>query len=716
VLEASILLLLQGLCPETVRDLIEQLGSDSPAERMEAHRRLLDAGPETLPALQAAAASADAEVAARAEDLFVVVSIRCRLTPAVRQAVPDALPRILAGAPGEWARVFLQAAVQRREEVQAEDLAPLVGPALRGATDVEAAGVLRQVGIWRIPPELTHLPEAVRGRGASVRREALQALTACGGPGAVRALRAGLRDPDSEVRGDAAEGLIELEGKAAVMDLVPLLHPSTPVLQRTTAHALRKVPAPDAAEGFRAAFETLEGPHRATLIPLLLEVARSHAVPVLAGRCGDPDPEVRVGAIQALVELDGREAGTAVLGALDDAVAAVREAGARGAGKLGASPAMPGLVRILGDLEPSNRRAAAEALAALGAREEAASVADLLSDPDDSVREEACAALVAMSAVGAAGDVRRFLGSARAEVRTSALGVLGRLGDRGSAQEIAGLLRDEEAEVRAAAAKALGSTGSREAIPGLAAALGDREDAVVREALAALGTLGARSEATAVAALLVAGREGLWAEAVETLGALGAREHRAAVAEVLETGGARAVRSAVLVLEEFEAREAMPRLQTLLTHGSEEVRVEAAFALASLGSAAGVDVLLRAGKRLTGLNGIRSPEAWRRLRREPVRDPAPDEEESFLTETLGVDWDVAFWPDARGRIARAFFRCPAASPALSLEWNALEEKYGVVLEDARVRVLTHEDTLRFWKQAFGRVSAPGETVVERRRD
>lgn len=724
MLAVSLLLLLQGLPPDVVRALIERLGSDAPAERMEAERRLEDAGAGALPALREAGESPDAEVSARAGRLLRIVPVTSRVSAALRRAMPGALPRILAGEPGEWTQVFLEATERGRDGapehggLRAEDLAPLVEPALRAASDQEAVVVLARVPAWGIRSAAGVIPDAIRGRAASVRAAGLWALRECGARETLPVIRAGLFDPASEVRGAAAHALIGLEGNAAAGALVPLLHPLNPGLQRTAADALRRLPIPVTMETYRAAFRALDAPGRESLVPLLAEAGQAQAVPVLAELLSDRDADLKVSAIRALVGLEGRDAGRALVAAFDDAHPRVREAAARAAGSLAIAAAVPGLARLLGDLAAPVRRASAESLGLLGAREAAPHLAELLYDPDDSVRQEAGTALVTLEALGEAESVRRCLESTRAEVRVSALEVLSGLGDRGSLREILGLLRDAEAEPRRAAARALGELGSREAVPGLSAALRDAEDSVVREALDSLGRLGARSEAGAVAALLVPGRESLWEDAVATLGALGAREQRAAVAGALDAADARAVRAAVLVLEEFEAREELPRLRSLLAHGSAAVRVEAAFALASLGSAEGVDVLLRAGDRLSGLNGIRQPEAWRRLRRGPVRDPAPDEEDGFLEEameslSLRVEWDAALWPESRRRIARMFYRCPSSSAALALEWNALQGDYGVVLEDDRVRLLTRDDALRFWKKAFGRTSAPGETVVER---
>jgi hypothetical protein len=58
-----------------------------------------------------------------------------------------------------------------------------------------------------------------RHRNVAVRRGAIQALTRTRGPVAVRALRAGLSDPDPAVRGFSATGLGTMKAKDALADL-----------------------------------------------------------------------------------------------------------------------------------------------------------------------------------------------------------------------------------------------------------------------------------------------------------------------------------------------------------------------------------------------------------------------------------------------------------------------------------------------------------------
>ncbi len=334
------------------------------------------------------------------------------------------------------------------------------------------------------------------------------------------------------------------------------------------------------------------------------------------------------------------------------------------------------------------------------------------------VRNRVALALEAMDARHAAPEVRRYLASDREEVREQAAVALGRLRDAGSVPALAERLAGDAWAVRLAAAVALGEVGAFAAVPALSRALADPEPAVAHQALLSLERLRARTEASRIAALLSEPREALWDEAMRVLGSLEAKAEWKAVARFLESDSPLLLRRAVVTLEALDAREAVPELERLLGHPSRALRVDAAFALASLGSERGLDVLLAVDLRLIGLNGIRSPGTWKKIRRAALRDPLPGEEETFLEDalralSLEVEWDVALREEGRSRIARGFFLTPGSCAAWSLEVGVVPRGYGVVLEGDRARIMRADDARRHWKRSFGRATRPGTTVVEK---
>jgi HEAT repeat protein len=99
-----------------------------------------------------------------------------------------------------------------------------------------AAATIADLLVSGLPPDLTQsaidtladteseaasevLAAYAHDRSAAIRRSSVQALSRTRGPAAVKALRAGLSDPDPGVRGLAATGLGSMKAKDAVGDL-----------------------------------------------------------------------------------------------------------------------------------------------------------------------------------------------------------------------------------------------------------------------------------------------------------------------------------------------------------------------------------------------------------------------------------------------------------------------------------------------------------------
>lgn len=154
-----------------VYDLIEQLRSDDIAAREEAFRRLRAMGRSIKPELEEASKDADVEVAGRANQILLALSVEEMLTPALRKAMPGLADRLAVGGDHSWTEAFLEA------RVFPEDWDILAPSALRGARDgFERARVLARImerGYRSAIPEVRVL---LRSSDARDRRLAVEAL------------------------------------------------------------------------------------------------------------------------------------------------------------------------------------------------------------------------------------------------------------------------------------------------------------------------------------------------------------------------------------------------------------------------------------------------------------------------------------------------------------------------------------------------------------
>jgi HEAT repeat protein len=260
-----------------------------------------------------------------------------------------------------------------------------------------------------------------------VRRAALGALTEGVPDGTGPALAAALLDPDGTVRAAAASGLREL------VEVLP--------------------PEPELAAGLEAAAESPDPLVRAAAV----EVSRTLRLGTAAGFAAlltDPDREVRVQVVRALVSVDAVDA---LVSAAADPSREVRVAVAAGLGSIGA----PGhLAALLSDPDVLVRAAAFTALAAVGCPAPyAGAAAEALLDPAWRVREGAASALGAVTADDGTA-VRALLGvlaDPAPNVRRAAVrSLLGHLDRPGVREALSGLGEDPDADVRAYARRAAG--------------------------------------------------------------------------------------------------------------------------------------------------------------------------------------------------------------------------------------------------------------------
>jgi HEAT repeat protein len=426
------------------------------------------------------------------------------------------------------------------------DLRAPTGDLLRALAGGGTGGIAAALQELRTRPDL---PETTRrlldGGTDDEKTMALIALRGTTGPKTLPVARAGLRDPHPRVRALAVQVLGEL-GADAADDLAAALGDPDPQVVIRAVDALpdaepvpellrRLIVAPEEAQ--RTAAVELIGRHRVHTLRLdvlarlgdpstrvrakaatALRALGVAASDDLAGMLADPDPEIREGALGALLEPTDTHVVEAVVQLLTDPSARVRALALQTLERWNVRRC-GGVARLLDDPEPAVREAAVRALATLRCGDEAGRLRTLASDGgDDRLRAHAVRALIKLRelapllpgllhdpsplvralaarsvpapvAADLAADLADLLaGDPEPHVRSAAARSLGRAGRAAAEPLTAALHADPDPSVRLAAVRGLADLP--DTVPAGLAALDDTDPRVRLAAVTWLGALG----------------------------------------------------------------------------------------------------------------------------------------------------------------------------------------------------------------------------------
>ncbi|MCS6294667.1 MAG: HEAT repeat domain-containing protein [Nitrospira sp.] len=237
------------------------------------------------------------------------------------------------------------------------------------------------------------------------------------------------------------------------------------------------------------------GSHLALLFPLMLFSTLSGCyvdVPPadpesvsrrLSELLGDPDPEVRRTAAEALGKIGHQSANSTLIAALADRDPRVRATAALALGRVNDQMSGAALVEHLEDPSEAVRRASALALGEVGvSAAHEGQILQALRNSDVSTRVAASLALLSLDTVSFSTDLVAGLKDSDPQVRQGVAAVLGETGDVRSLPSLVGLLKnDADAGVRAEAAFRLGKVGDTGVLGALSAVVEKDSNPTVRE-------------------------------------------------------------------------------------------------------------------------------------------------------------------------------------------------------------------------------------------
>jgi HEAT repeat protein len=544
---------------QRIEDLIASLKTQDPATRRGANVSLCDPGVSDafVPALLAAAADADDYIRESA------IHALGRYDVTAHPLALDAILHALAHDPAEAVRAAAATMLER----QPADCVPALVDAL-----ADPSPTVREQATWALGAfrgnrrALTALKDRLHHDDhADVRSMAATELGGMKNPGLLPALLAAAGDKSPEVRACVIRALRD----CADFKKPPALHEvfiagltDSSALVRTRAAEALKYWLPSAAPALMRALRDPHAPVRQEAVEALGSLRLPATIKTIAERLfDDEDEETRSQAASALGHMRHERATAHLVKAFGNTAEArsVRWSILWALGDSDDQQAVPVLCAALADPDAEFRERAAGSLGRL-------------------YWEEGTDTMLPLQALCAA------LRDAEADVRRSACQALGRLRDARAAPFLAEALRDRDANVRAEALEALGEFEGEDHQPAILACLRDPDPRVSRTAAGSLRfPAGAQTPPEVLACL---GSPKVHPHIKGRLAQALARHQDPAVVphliEALAVEDAAARASIVEALREQPDQRALKPLLALLDDADEQVRAEAALAVAAL--------------------------------------------------------------------------------------------------------------------------------------
>jgi HEAT repeat protein len=492
------------------------------------------------------------------------------------------------------------------------------------------------------------------------------------------AVAALLDDPPGDLRWPAVQALGAMEGEEAIRLWSGLLLDGDGNVRRTAVAALGRLGARERLADLRLRLRDDDADARAAAAGAVARLGDRSAVPQLIEDL--EDSSTAYAAADALATLEAREAIHDLVRVAETSTDTTALAACRALMKLDPSRAEPTLLRLFQSREPYVRDGAANELALLGRAEVIPVIVQQLEPSYRGISVISDRTARTLKRLGAREAVPHLVTLMnRTQFSTTiyhAISLLCRLGAVEALPDIARHLDDGDADTRRWAVWALGELGGDETVARARPMLGDEDSMVRLYAAGALWKLGAPDAP---------------AECLKLLGDE-SPEVRAWAAELAG---------------QMRAADAVPRLKELLGDATPRVRRSAASALCVLKFRDGAAELLKQSDgSLICLNVLRRPDAVARLREVKITEDLEGPTSEILrrvAEKAGVKLELPDSPEAREMLQvdrwisqrRAGWTLTAV---LEMTAAAYPFRFDAIIEDDRIRVVRHEDAVRFWTE------------------
>jgi HEAT repeat protein len=677
VLKVVAVLVLLFAQEDRIRELIEQLRSDSGVKRNEATLELKKLGKAAIPQLEAAARDSDLEVSSRARQALAAIALRARLTPALLAAVPGIDDRLAAGGDRAAAQELLAAAAdlgRGSSSLRAADLQCIAPAAVRGARSTEDLfPVLNLIQRHRLSAAVFELLDLLENPDQRTRVGGI--ITLAGIAGETPDWTVNVDDITEEQVVRVATGmLVDVDRTGVETRLLRSLDSPKGWRRRISIRGL-------AILGCRAAlpdilkFERSEEPGtRADVILALGELGVREESNRVLEALNDPSSQVRAAAILSSGKLRDERAIARLLPQLPGSTDELQIAACRALAEMPSREALPALIRIYAEGIPPARRAAETALRRHDPKDVAAAMTRAMAGQPLNVRIRAVGLLAEIDASGATLALEAFLSTDdSAELRIEVLKALSKFHSVSSSAKILPLLDHPNPRLRGTAARTLAELGDDGVVPKLVDLLSDFDWNARYNAVVGLSALDAKTHAAKLVPLAFASKNPEW------------------------------VRTAALkALEKLGGPEEARALSPLLDEGNFEIRTAAAKVLASMGVPESVRVVLSETHDWIGLNGLKQPQDWTRVRSELVAEDLKGSLQQVVERLAATLGRTVAWPEDWGnrevdlRAPRTLVAKDRRKSLLEAFREVLPAGITLVLDKDQVRILTHEQELEFW--------------------